>query len=126
MTGAGMAYMRARDAAMKDGGMYANMHVLGLFMQANAYDIETSTRSTITVVDNERVASVEARSALTEDEVVTIGAAMALAADATVTAVPAMASADRRMKPGTWVTPGDGFGAWTAGLHVHSADQRSV
>ena len=38
--GAGMAYMRARDAAA-DAEMYANMHVLGLFMQANAYDIDT-------------------------------------------------------------------------------------
>ena len=38
MDGAGMAYMRARDAA-EMAEMYANMHVLGLFMQANAYDI---------------------------------------------------------------------------------------
>ena len=40
MDGAGMAYMRARDAAAM-AEMYANTHVLGLFMQANAYDIDT-------------------------------------------------------------------------------------
>ena len=40
-----MAYMRARDAAA-DAEMYANTHVLGLFMQANAYDLVGSTFGT--------------------------------------------------------------------------------
>ena len=35
MTGAGMAYMRAKDAAMK-AEMYSNNHVVGLLMMANA------------------------------------------------------------------------------------------
>ena len=48
MTGAGMAYMRARDAAAM-AEMYANMHVLGLFMQANAYDIDHADAWTIPI-----------------------------------------------------------------------------
>ena len=41
MTGAGMAYMRAKDAA-ENAEMYANRHVVGLLMMANAYHITTA------------------------------------------------------------------------------------
>ena len=79
MTGAGMAYMRARDAAA-DAEMYANMHVLGLFMRANAYDIEGDMLDDSGTPElNEFVSEADRRKA----EIASIGAVMALAANAT-------------------------------------------
>ena len=77
--GAGMAYMAARDAAAM-AEVFANTHVLGLFMQANAYDIVTP------IQDNSGTAEVNEAMTVAQQqtaEVANIGAAMALAADAT-------------------------------------------
>ena len=70
MDGAGMAYMRARDAAAM-AEMYANTHVLGLFMQANAYDIDTPIQDDFSSEDmNEAMTVAEQRTT----EVASIGA----------------------------------------------------
>jgi hypothetical protein len=71
MTGAGMAYMRAMAAA-EAAETAANTHVLGLFMQANAYDIDTPIMDNSATEANEAMSVAQQRAT----EVASIGAAM--------------------------------------------------
>ena len=77
MTGAGMAYMRARDAAA-DAEMYVGTHILGLFMQANAYDI------TMPMLETDMDTETMSVDQLRTTEVASIGEAIAMAAEATL------------------------------------------
>ena len=58
----GHGLYEARDAAA-DAEMYANMHVLGLFMQANAYDIEGDTLDDSSMPGNDFVSEANRRKA---------------------------------------------------------------
>ena len=76
-TGAGMASMRAMAAA-ELAEEYANTHVLGLFMQANAYDITTPIQDNPGTPDANEAMTVEQQQAT---KIASIGAAMMMAAE---------------------------------------------